>query len=84
MKEKSRYKSINTDRTRGASLPGWSLLKAEEVAEILKVSPSTVYEWRRTGQLPGVQMGTSVRFTRADVEAFVRDRRGTSGRRCFQ
>jgi len=84
MKDKSSYMSINTDRSKSDSLPGWSLLKAEEVAEILKVSLSTVYEWRRIGELPGVQMGTSVRFTRADVEAFVRDRRGASGRRCFQ
>lgn len=49
------------------------LLKADEVAAILGVSKSFVYQIVRTGQLPAVHIGTAVRVRPEDLEAFVQE-----------
>jgi excisionase family DNA binding protein len=36
------------------------LLTSEQAAELLQVSKRTMYEWLRTGQVPGVQMGVKL------------------------
>ena len=54
------------------------LLTVEEVAALLKVKPSWVYERiraRRGEKLPHVKLGHYVRFERAAVEEFVRRQR---------
>ena len=55
------------------------LLTADEVARILRLKPATVYEAAADGRIPHVRLwgGTRralVRFRRADIESFVRDR----------
>jgi excisionase family DNA binding protein len=45
------------------SLPA-SLLRADQVAEVLNVRPSWVYDAVRTGSLPCVRVGRHIRFTR--------------------
>jgi putative molybdopterin biosynthesis protein len=47
------------------------LLKADEVASILDVSKSFVYQLIRTGQLQAVRIGTAVRVRPEDLDAFV-------------
>jgi excisionase family DNA binding protein len=49
------------------------LLRAEEVAELLAVRPSTVYELsrRRRDPLPFVRIGRSKRFDRRAIAAWV-------------
>jgi excisionase family DNA binding protein len=47
------------------------LLKADEVASILDVSKSFVYQLIRTGQLRAVRIGTAVRVRPEDLDAFV-------------
>ncbi len=49
------------------------LLKADEVASILDVSKSFVYQLIRTGQLRAVRIGTAVRVRPEDLEAFVQE-----------
>jgi len=51
------------------------LLTTEQTAEVLNVSPRTIFALGKDGVLPRVQIGRAVRFRRADVEAFAR--RGT-------
>lgn len=48
------------------------LLTVDEVAEFLRVKPSTVYEWAKQGKIPASKVGRLWRFRREDVEAWVR------------
>jgi excisionase family DNA binding protein len=45
------------------------LLTAQEVADFLKVSLSMVYQLRREGKLPGIQVGALWRFNPEIVRA---------------
>ena len=45
------------------------LLTADQVASLLSIKRSTVYELARTGQLPSIKIGRHLRFTRAMLEA---------------
>ncbi|MGO9497100.1 MAG: helix-turn-helix domain-containing protein [Solirubrobacteraceae bacterium] len=45
------------------------LLTAEEVAELLRLPVSTVYDLARTGRLPHLKIGRALRFSRGDLEA---------------
>ena len=56
-----------------------SLLTAEDVARILNIKLSTVYDGVHRGLLPAVRVWkgkrrTLIRFRRADIEEFVRER----------
>jgi excisionase family DNA binding protein len=44
------------------------LLRPEEVARLLSVKPSWVYEKVRAGELPCLRVGRHLRFTRTMVE----------------
>ena len=47
------------------------LLKADEVAEQLNVSRSFAYSLMKSGQLPSVHLGRSVRVHPRDLEEYV-------------
>ena len=47
------------------------LLKAEQVADLLDLSKSFVYQMIRQGQLPAVRFGSAVRVRQEDLDAFV-------------
>jgi excisionase family DNA binding protein len=50
-------------------------LSVGDLAALLGVSRSTVYEWRYTGNGPrGIRIGRQVRFARSDVEAWLEAR----------
>ena len=54
------------------------LLTAAQLAERLKVRPSTVREWAKTGRIPEIRISAKVRrFDPAEVEAALR-RKGVS------
>jgi excisionase family DNA binding protein len=58
------------------------LLSVEEVAELLQVPVSWVYERTRTGtnnRIPGFRLGKYWRFRAADVLQWI-ERQGTDGR----
>ena len=50
---------------------GSKLLKANEVAEILNVSRSYVYFLMKSGQLPTVRIGRSVRVHPRDLKEYI-------------
>jgi nitrogen PTS system EIIA component len=55
------------------------IMTIEEVAEYLRVSERTVYDWAQKGQLPGGKLGTTWRFKRSEVESWVNRQLGASG-----
>jgi PTS system nitrogen regulatory IIA component len=52
------------------------IMTIEEVAEYLRVSERTVYDWAQKGQLPGGKLGTTWRFKRSDIENWVNSQLG--------
>lgn len=46
-------------------------LTVPDVASILSVKQSTVYQWAKSGEIPHYRLGRIVRFKRKDVEAWV-------------
>jgi excisionase family DNA binding protein len=52
------------------------LLNAGEVAAILHVARSWVYEETRHGRMPHVRLGRYVRYRRVAIEEWVRDLEG--------
>jgi excisionase family DNA binding protein len=54
------------------------MLRAADVATILRCDKSTVYKLARSGELPAVRIRTMIRFNAADVERLKRE--GTSCR----
>ena len=50
------------------------LLKAEEVAQILRVPKSWVYSHLQ--ELPAIRLGRYVRFRRSDIERLLEERSG--------
>jgi len=47
------------------------IMTLEEVAEYLRVSERTVYDWANKGEIPCGKLGTSWRFKRSEVERWV-------------
>jgi excisionase family DNA binding protein len=53
------------------------LMTARELAEMLRVSLSTVRRWTRSGKVPAVRLSNrAIRYRRSDVEAALRYRKG--------
>ena len=50
------------------------LLTADDVAELLRLPVSTVYDLARTGRLPHLRIGRALRFSRGDLEAHLAER----------
>lgn len=44
-----------------------TLLTVRQAAELLQVHPQTIYTWIRTGRIPCVRHGGTVRLRREDV-----------------
>lgn len=57
------------------------LLKVEEVAEMLQVPVSWVYEQSRLGRIPTVTLGRYRRYRREAIEAWLSDRESAVYRR---
>ncbi len=57
------------------------ILTIEEVAEYLRVSERTVYDWAQKGVIPSGKLGTTWRFKRTEVVQWVDRNLGKSGRR---
>lgn len=47
------------------------IMTLEEVAEYLRISERTVYDWAQKGDIPCGKLGTAWRFKRSDIEAWV-------------
>ena len=46
-------------------------MNIKEVAECLRIHPNTVYRWCRSGDLPAIRLGTTIRIKREDLESFL-------------
>lgn len=57
------YKRLNNNK----------LLKSRDVAEQLNVCRATVNSWIKSGQLPCVQLGKTVRVRQEDLDFFILD-----------
>jgi PTS system nitrogen regulatory IIA component len=55
------------------------ILTLEEVAEYLRVSERTVYDWAQKGEIPAGKLGNTWRFKRNEIERWV-DRKLSGGR----
>lgn len=62
----------DTNRWRGY-MPDY--LTLDELCTWLKIKRATVYEWVRTGYIPYAKIGRLLRFDRAEIVAWVNDRR---------
>jgi excisionase family DNA binding protein len=49
-----------------------NLYDTEEAARFLRVTPMTVRKWAHDGLLPARRAGSKIRFTKEDLEAFLR------------
>ena len=47
------------------------LFTIREVAEILKISVSSVYRYVETGRFPHIKIGTNIRFSQEHIAAFL-------------
>ncbi|MBN2590149.1 MAG: PTS sugar transporter subunit IIA [Sedimentisphaerales bacterium] len=54
------------------------IMTAQEVAEFLRVSERTVYDWAASGTIPAGKLGTTWRFKRSEVEKWVDEQLSTS------
>lgn len=48
------------------------LIGIKEVAEILNVKPSTLYQWAELGQIPCFKLNGSLRFDVEDIMSWVK------------
>ena len=55
-------------------MPDHDILTIEEVAEYLRVSERTIYDWANKGKLPCGKLGTTWRFKRSEIERWVDNR----------
>ncbi len=52
-----------------------TLMDIKEVASYLRVKDSTVYTWAQEGKLPAFRLGRLWRFRRADLDAWLENKR---------
>lgn len=57
------------------------LLTRQQVADLLAVSPRTVFSLTDRGELPAVRLGGAVRYSPSDIDRFVRAHRTGSRKR---
>jgi len=55
------------------------LLTVEEIAEYLKLRPSTIYQWTHQGFIPHIKLGNRVRFRLCQIEKWL-EKRTVNGR----
>jgi excisionase family DNA binding protein len=53
--------------------PGCRILTTVEVAELLRIHPSTLYKLLRQGQIPFLKIGSDYRFRKSSIEKWMAD-----------
>ncbi|MBN2374353.1 helix-turn-helix domain-containing protein [bacterium] len=51
------------------------ILTLQELAELLKLSDRTIYNYAQRGLIPGIKIGAAWRFRKDDVEKWLEDKR---------
>ena len=68
---------LKTETVHIQDLHDLQLLRAEDVAGILKVTPSAVFKWAKAGLIPSYRINEKcLRFKRGDIAAFVEKGKG--------
>jgi len=49
-----------------------------EVSEMFKISKSLIYKYAESGKIPSVKIGTSLRFTEAQINGFLSENTKTA------
>lgn len=49
------------------------LVTVKEIAEILRIKPSTVYQWAELGQIPCIRLNSALRFDLKDIQIWISD-----------
>ena len=52
-------------------MPQPDIMTVQEVADLLRVSERTVYDWATNGQIPCGKLGTAWRFKRSEIENWI-------------
>jgi excisionase family DNA binding protein len=55
------------------------VLTLEEVAELLRVHPTTVYRLLKKSQIPAFRIGSDWRFNQASIERWIKQCEAASG-----
>jgi excisionase family DNA binding protein len=55
------------------------LLNKRELAEMIRVSKSTISKWVSEKKIPFLKLGTCVRFNQSDIQRWLRDCEITNG-----
>jgi len=50
------------------------LLTVDELAQVLSVKKSTIYQWRHLGLIPYIKVGRFVRFREKDIQNWLSSR----------
>jgi len=61
--------------TEQSSIDTENFLTAPDVASILSVKQSTIYQWAKSGGIPHYKLGRIARFKRKDLEVWVEGHR---------
>ena len=56
------------------------ILTIDEVANYLRVSERTVYDWAQKGEIPSGKIGTVWRFKKSEIEKWVNDSLSSNAR----
>ena len=51
------------------------LLKVEQVADLLQVSKSTIYDWTHTDYIPHYKLSNGVRFRESEIDKWLSKKR---------
>ena len=63
----------------GYNMPANEILTVQEVADYLKVKPTTMRQWIRQGELEANKFGGEWRVSDEQLQAFMEKHRGTRG-----
>ena len=55
-------------------MPRNEILTADEVAELLRIHPATLYKMIKNGDLPAFRVGSDWRFSRNSIEKWLESR----------
>lgn len=51
------------------------IMTLPEVADYLRVTERTIYDWAQKGKIPAVKLGSAWRFKRSEIERWMEERK---------
>ncbi len=73
--------SLNKIEWPGRKVKMDKLLTIDELAEVLSVKKSTIYQWVHLGLIPHIKMGRLLRFKKEDIEKWLLSKQVEPSRR---